>query len=322
MAIDVTCPTCGNQGRFPDEWHGRTIECPRCAGAVRVMPAAAFEPAGPGGWDTLIPLDAEITVGPAAAALAPPAPPGDPAIRLWVDAETKKFDGYVQGQLASLRKQRHEWVNAQAHEEMKFVALQQDLSRRAAVADARDAELRGREAEVERRLQEVAAVGEDLAGREAGLADYTERRSAAEEELARLVEEAGLLRQEANALRESVRAGRLELGVHRKLRQEMESKQVALEARLANCDRREAQIDRDDTAVRQRTAEVQEMEAQVERELEERNRELDAWQRLLDEREKNLAQRMSATTPPPRGLPAARTPRPTPPEGDRGEGGR
>src|SRR5690349_19337768 len=124
MALTTTCPSCGLNGRFPDEWQGRSVQCPRCHAVVplgipvtpspqppNAAPAAApklpFPPPSPPvpappASDTsdrvspLVPLVAPSTV------LQVP-PEEDPTVRQWVGEETRRFHAYVAKQLAALR---------------------------------------------------------------------------------------------------------------------------------------------------------------------------------------------------------------------------
>ncbi len=312
MAIEVTCPSCGNQGRFPDAWLGQSIECPQCRSAVVLTSVSPDGPplAAPAGVDRFI----ELAVAPGSAAgfneLIPlassPAPtetPSEarPAVQRWLDAESRRFEAHVRDQMVALNKQRQELVNARSQHELQTLLAEQSLSRKGVELDVQSEQLAEREQAVAARYAELDRTREELATREGQLTEYLQHKDEAERELAQLTAEADLLRAEANELRETIRSGRLELASHRDRRKVLEDRQAALDERTANCERREAKLGRDQTALDQRVTEVADLETRIERELEQRNRELDAWQRLLEERERNFPRPSNPPSPTPRG---------------------
>jgi hypothetical protein len=302
MPIEISCPSCGNQGRFPDEWNGRQIECPRCRTSVPVggQPNVTFgsPPAGPaeratpafnlsgqfagpslpnsaGGIDTVISLTASPDAGPVGL------PAEDPAQRRWHAGEADRFQAYVDEQLSTLRQQRHDLVNLQSHTEAQLVLRRQELGRLETEFAARADALRQREEGLTQREADFEKARADLR-------EFQRLRADAIREVTKLREEIERTRTETEQARQAAGTARHELDTLLQRRQQIKAQQDAVAERAAQVERHAADLAQREDALKRRVTEVEELEDQIQRELEERRQELDAWQRLLEDRERTI----------------------------------
>jgi translation initiation factor IF-2 len=302
MALMTTCPSCGLQGRFPEEWQGRAVECPRCHTAVSLGPPGPFiesppaapaetapdrtfvmsSPVGtPDRVDAIVPLDStSVQIA--------GEPEDDPAVRKWVGEETLRFQAYVTKQLNAIRQQRHELAAIQSQQEVKLVGREHDLNRLLAELDATAEDLRQREEALAKQDEELRRVNEELAAREQGLKELHAKRAAAEREIADLERQRGALQSEVERVRAAIASAHQELQPLEDRRRELQAEQAVWDTRVAEWDRRQENLEREEQALQHRLAEVHELEEQIERELQDRTRDLDRWQRLLEERERNV----------------------------------
>jgi chromosome segregation ATPase len=318
MALTVTCPSCGLQGLFPDEWSGRVIQCARCHAALPVTGSVGADtrpgaPAGSpesvpgpssvltsqvvsapvfrhsqGGIDTLVPLDSQRVTPPPSITLEPPE--DEPGEKQWIGEEAQRFKAYVSQQFAALEQKRYDVTALHAQLEAKSIVREQELNRQHAVLVAKTELLRQREAAIAQQEAALTHGRQELAELEQTLREFEQQRNLAEQEIVDLRRQGQAVRAEVEQLQHSAAATREAASALEEQRRAFRAEQEAWSERLALWERRQSELDREEKSLQRRTAEIEELEERIRTELDERARELDHRERLVREREERLGQ--------------------------------
>lgn len=154
MSVNISCPSCANQGELPDDLPpNTTLTCRACGvrfnspAPVVTPPSLAVDPHGMGVW-----VGGPVAAAPVLSTPAVPPPPDitpeNAAAHLeWVRAEVQRFDEYVNRQLTALQKMREQIVAFEGKSRSEAVMREQAAARDRAILDARARELEGRLAE-------------------------------------------------------------------------------------------------------------------------------------------------------------------------------
>jgi hypothetical protein len=260
MALDIICPACGLDGRFPDELGGQQIVCPRCSTAVLlpqatapVAPVVTAPDPKPSGADPYAVWVGDPQPGPVRH--TGPAKPEDAAGHLrWLREETVRFNRHVAQQLEALQARRQRLLELEAQVESKCIAREQEVNRLFATVTSRAEAVGRREDEVARREADLAPGAAGLAARVADVA-------AREERLAHVEAEMAALKLQAEELRSAIAA--LEVS-----RDQAEAELRELTGRRTALVLREAALERGERAVQQRLAELDDLEERIRQELE------------------------------------------------------
>src|SRR5262249_38415494 len=236
MAQTVTCPSCGLQGLFPDEWSGREVECARChsplpmtgpvganppPGTSAASPASVPGPSSvltsqvvsappyrnsPGGIDTLIPIHSQPVPPPPSITLEPP--DDEPGEKQWIGEEAQRFKAYVSQQFAALEQKRYDVTALHAQLEAKSIVREQELHRQYAVLVAKTDLLRQREAAIAQQEAALTHGRQELAELEQTLREFEQQRNLAEQEIVDLRRQGQAVRAEVEQLQHSAAATR------------------------------------------------------------------------------------------------------------------
>lgn len=170
MSVNISCPSCANQGELPDDLPlNTTLTCRACGvrfnSPVPVAPLLpATDPHEMGVWVGGPAAATPMPTVPTAPATPPPpdiTPQNAVAHLEWVRAEVQRFDEYVNRQLVALQKMREQIVSFEGKARSEAVMREQAAARDRAILDARARELEGHLAEqsaaLDRQAKELQA---------------------------------------------------------------------------------------------------------------------------------------------------------------------